>query len=171
METGDIAETVKEAMVLQKASSEDLAFEVELPEEPVVLAFDRRLVTQAVTNLVKNAREAIEPRMQEETSHKGMIRVRVAQAEDKVTIAVADNGIGLPQENRGRLTEPYMTTREKGTGLGLAIVNKIVDEHGGQMSFASGKAGGTIVVMRFARDPLRSEVSHSPEENDQKEMP
>ena len=168
LETGDIAETVKEAMVLQKASSEDLAFEVELPDEPVVLAFDRRLVTQAVTNLVKNAREAIEPRMQGETSHKGKIRVRVTQAEDKVTIAVADNGIGLPQENRGRLTEPYMTTREKGTGLGLAIVKRIMADHGGEISFGDApdefsEQGGAEVTLTFSANVDPSATPTSPD--------
>jgi two-component system nitrogen regulation sensor histidine kinase NtrY len=67
-------------------------------------------------------------------------------------ITVEDNGIGLPAD-RERLTEPYVTTREKGTGLGLAIVNKIVDEHGGDMSFASTSSGGTRVTLRFARNP------------------
>ena len=70
-----------------------------------------------------------------------------------VTITIADNGIGLPKD-RERITEPYVTTREKGTGLGLAIVKKIVEEHGGEMNFAGTADGGTQVSMRFARDPL-----------------
>ncbi len=155
MESADIVETVKEAMVLQKASSEDLDFIIDLPEEPVVLAFDRRLVTQAVTNLVKNAREAIEPRLQENAELGGKIRVRLKQTDDQVLIAVADNGIGLPQENRGRLTEPYMTTREKGTGLGLAIVKRIMAEHGGEISFDDAPAdfsadGGAEITLTFS---------------------
>ena len=67
-------------------------------------------------------------------------------------IDAEDNGIGLPTD-RERIVEPYVTTREKGTGLGLAIVNKIVDEHGGDMSFASTATGGTRVTLRFARNP------------------
>jgi two-component system nitrogen regulation sensor histidine kinase NtrY len=70
-----------------------------------------------------------------------------------VAVLIEDNGIGLPQD-RERILEPYMTTREKGTGLGLAIVNKIVEEHGGDMSFAQAEGGGTCVAMRFACDPL-----------------
>ena len=66
---------------------------------------------------------------------------------------ITDNGIGLPQD-RERIVEPYVTTREKGTGLGLAIVKKIIEEHGGEMSFASVEGGGTAVTLRFARDPL-----------------
>ena len=75
---------------------------------------------------------------------------------EDVLVTVTDNGIGLPQD-RERIVEPYVTTREKGTGLGLAIVNKIVEEHGGEMSFASGKPDGTVVTMRFARDPLEGQ--------------
>ncbi len=171
LEAADIAETVKEAMVLQKASTEDVEFVVDLPEDPVVLPFDRRLVTQAVTNLVKNAREALEPRLQEDSDHKGRIRVRLLTTDDQVRIAVADNGIGLPQENRGRLTEPYMTTREKGTGLGLAIVKRIMAEHGGEVSFDDApddfsSDGGAEVTLTFSTQvsptstPQRKEPSN-----------
>ena len=84
---------------------------------------------------------------------------QVAKDEDgnMVSIIVDDNGKGLPKEGRERLTEPYMTTRSKGTGLGLAIVKKIVEEHGGDMTFATVETGGTQVTMRFARDPLAGE--------------
>jgi len=74
-------------------------------------------------------------------------------AGEAIIVTIEDNGIGLPA-NPERITEPYVTTREKGTGLGLAIVNKIVDEHGGNMSFASAPSGGTRVTLRFARDPV-----------------
>jgi two-component system nitrogen regulation sensor histidine kinase NtrY len=70
-----------------------------------------------------------------------------------VVVSITDNGIGLPLD-RERIIEPYVTTREKGTGLGLAIVNKIVEEHGGDMTFASAENGGTRVTMSFACDPL-----------------
>ena len=74
-------------------------------------------------------------------------------------VTVSDNGIGLPQD-RDRIVEPYVTTREKGTGLGLAIVKKIVEEHGGEMTFAPGHPDGTVVSMRFARDPLGDQRPH-----------
>jgi two-component system nitrogen regulation sensor histidine kinase NtrY len=79
--------------------------------------------------------------------------VAVRSLHDAVEVRITDNGIGLPQD-RDRIIEPYVTTREKGTGLGLAIVNKIVEEHGGEMTFTSAQGGGTTVTMRFARDPL-----------------
>ena len=75
-------------------------------------------------------------------------------AADVVSIDVVDNGKGFPNEGRQKLLEPYVTTREKGTGLGLAIVNKIVEEHGGEMTFASLPGGGAAVTMRFGSDPL-----------------
>ena len=86
-------------------------------------------------------------------SAKGRSAVAMRQEGEAVVITVTDNGIGLPQD-RERITEPYMTTREKGTGLGLAIVKKIIEEHGGDMGFALAEGGGTHVTMRFARDPL-----------------
>jgi len=82
--------------------------------------------------------------------------VTLANQSDEVVVTIADNGIGLPQD-RERIVEPYVTTRDKGTGLGLAIVKKIVEEHGGEMRFASADGGGTAVTMRFARDPADSQ--------------
>ena len=79
---------------------------------------------------------------------------RTVTADDEaLAVVVQDNGIGLPKD-RERIVEPYVTTREKGTGLGLAIVNKIVEEHGGEMTFEPAQEGGTRVSLRFARDPL-----------------
>ena len=109
-----------------------------------------------MTNVLKNAAEAIEARARNaEPDYRGRIAVTIEANDAMVTVAVEDNGVGLPQD-RERIVEPYVTTREKGTGLGLAIVNKIVEEHGGDMTFASAAAGdgGTRVTLRFARDPL-----------------
>jgi len=69
---------------------------------------------------------------------------------------VIDNGIGLPKENRRRLLEPYMTTREKGTGLGLAIVRKILEDHGGSIDLldapdVAGGGCGAMVRLSIAR--------------------
>jgi two-component system nitrogen regulation sensor histidine kinase NtrY len=92
--------------------------------------FDRRLISQAVTNIIKNATEAVAAVPPAELG-KGSIKVSAARDGDDIVIDIVDNGIGLPKENRSRLLEPYVTTREKGTGLGLAIVGRIVEEHGG----------------------------------------
>ena len=113
---------------------------------------DRRLLAQAVTNLVKNASEAIDSAVEADPARagKGRILAKVRGKGDRVQITVIDNGCGLPKENRERLVEPYMTTREKGTGLGLAIVQRIVEQHGGTLTLAdaskrNGKMEGASV--------------------------
>jgi two-component system nitrogen regulation sensor histidine kinase NtrY len=133
LEDNDLAAVVKDATVLQRVSAGDLTIDVSVPSTPVHFEFDRRLITQAVTNLVKNAREAIETRLASHPSPVGRIFVEAGVDHERPFIRVTDNGIGLPKENRHRLTEPYMTTREKGTGLGLAIVKRIVEEHHGRI--------------------------------------
>lgn len=134
LEMQDLVSVVREATILQRVSAGDLEIDVRIAEERIDFAFDRRLVTQAVTNLVKNAREAIEARQHEDQTMKGRILVEAGiDAHHAPFIAVTDNGIGLPKENRHRLTEPYMTTRVKGTGLGLAIVKRIMEEHQGRV--------------------------------------
>src|SRR6185436_10299196 len=98
--------------------------------DPMLAQFDRRLISQGLTNIIKNASEAIAAVPQTERG-RGRIRVTVTRDGDNNYIDVIDNGIGLPKENRNRLLEPSVTTREKGTGLGLAIVGRILEEHGG----------------------------------------
>ena len=130
----DIRETVREAAFMQSVGNPDISIQTDLPEKPVLAVYDSRLVGQALTNVIKNAAEAIGARTGDALP-KGAIRV-VLSADgtapgDRISVDVIDNGIGLPEENRSRLLEPYMTTREKGTGLGLAIVRKILEDHGG----------------------------------------
>jgi two-component system nitrogen regulation sensor histidine kinase NtrY len=177
LEQNNLTKTVKEALVLQKASTDDYEFDLDVPDVPVELAFDRRLVTQAVTNLVKNAREAIEPMVNNDPDYRGHITVQVKQSADEAIISVADNGIGLPKENRQRLTEPYMTTREKGTGLGLAIVKRIMQEHGGEIRLTDApddhKGGaGAQVELIFGKAELQSKptVKHAEKVKDKSDM-
>ncbi|MGE3875682.1 MAG: ATP-binding protein [Parvibaculaceae bacterium] len=133
LEPQDLVGVVREATILQRVAAGDLEIDVRIADERIDFAFDRRLVTQAVTNLVKNAREAIEARQHEDQAVKGKILVEAGIDMRAPFISVTDNGIGLPKENRHRLTEPYMTTRAKGTGLGLAIVKRIMEEHQGRV--------------------------------------
>jgi two-component system, NtrC family, nitrogen regulation sensor histidine kinase NtrY len=115
-------------------------------------------VTQAITNLVKNARESIESRLAANPAPPGLLQVETGIDRDMPFVRVTDNGIGLPQENRHRLAEPYMTTREKGTGLGLAIVKRIMEEHGGALLLTDSSEGtGAQVTLRFA--PVHFEQS------------
>jgi two-component system nitrogen regulation sensor histidine kinase NtrY len=121
-----------------------------------VLRCDGRQVSQALSNLMKNATEAIAARKPEEGEvlPPGLIRVTLAsEAPDdrqrRISILVEDNGCGLPADQRDRLTEPYVTTHAKGTGLGLAIVKKIMEDHGAELHLADRKGGGARVSMIF----------------------
>ena len=150
----DPVDLVRQAVFLQEVARSDIRFG--LVHEPDIgpIACDRHQFGQAMTNVLKNATEAIDAKMKNAPAdYTGKIGVTLRQDEHHFCVAITDNGIGLPQE-RERIVEPYVTTREKGTGLGLAIVKKIVEEHGGEMSFASVDSGGTQVTLRLARDPL-----------------
>ncbi len=156
----DALDLVRQAVFLQEVAHSGIAFSVSsshLHDREV--RCDRHQFGQAMTNVLKNAVEAVEARSGEARGeYAGEIAVTIADAGEAIAVTIEDNGVGLPAD-RERITEPYVTTREKGTGLGLAIVNKIVDEHGGDMSFASTATGGTRVTLRFARNPQAPEGS------------
>ncbi|MEA3066352.1 MAG: two-component system, NtrC family, nitrogen regulation sensor histidine kinase NtrY, partial [Sphingomonadales bacterium] len=149
-----IADIVGEALFLHQVAHPDIGFTLDIPEPSPLLVCDRRQLGQALTNVVKNGVEAIQQKR--EDGRKGgedQVAVTVRAADHRISIEVADTGIGLPNE-RGRLTEPYMTTRAKGTGLGLAIVKKIVEEHFGSLEFDDSAAGGTLVRLVFDAESL-----------------
>jgi two-component system, NtrC family, nitrogen regulation sensor histidine kinase NtrY len=165
----DVADTVRQVVFLMRVGHSDIDIEAELAEDPMPAHFDRRLISQALTNIIKNATEAISSVPPAELG-RGRIHVSTARQGEDVLIDVVDNGIGLPKENRTRLLEPYVTTREKGTGLGLAIVGKILEDHGGRIELhdAAEKtpgARGAWVRLRFAAEsaPAASaEVASAP---------
>jgi len=150
----DVADTVRQAAFLMRVGNADISIDVDVPEDPMPARFDRRLVSQALTNLIKNAAEAIAAVPPAELG-KGSIRVFAGRDGDDIVIDVVDNGIGLPKDNRSRLLEPYVTTREKGTGLGLAIVGRIVEDHGGHIELRDAAEKipgqrGAWIRLRFA---------------------
>jgi two-component system nitrogen regulation sensor histidine kinase NtrY len=128
----DVADAVRQVVFLQRVGNPDIDIDIEIAEDPMPARFDRRLISQALTNIIKNASEAIAA-VPADVLGRGHIGVWAAREGQDVVIDVVDNGIGLPKENRSRLLEPYVTTREKGTGLGLAIVGRILEEHGGRI--------------------------------------
>jgi two-component system nitrogen regulation sensor histidine kinase NtrY len=134
-ENGDLRDILKDTVFLREIGSHDIRFIREWGDAPLVGAFDSRMLGQAFTNLVKNAVEAIEaiPEGEARDEYKIMVRAKPDQSGDRIIVDIIDNGRGLPQENRHRILEPYMTMREKGTGLGLPIVKKIIEEHGGHL--------------------------------------
>jgi two-component system nitrogen regulation sensor histidine kinase NtrY len=149
-----IADIVGESLFLHQVAHPDIAFKLDAPDPSPLLVCDRRQLGQALTNVIKNAVEAIQQK-REDGRRSGDDRVAVAirDAENRIVIEVADTGIGLPGD-RGRLTEPYMTTRIKGTGLGLAIVKKIVEEHFGNIEFDDCAGGGSLVRLVFDAEAL-----------------
>jgi two-component system, NtrC family, nitrogen regulation sensor histidine kinase NtrY len=154
MEGEDVADTVRQAVFLMKVGHPDLDIVTEIKQDPMRAQFDRRLISQALTNIIKNATEAIEQVPPEELG-RGRIDVVAAQENDDIVIDVIDNGIGLPKTSRARLLEPYVTTRQKGTGLGLAIVGRVLEDHGGRIElkdasdFRPGQRGAWM-RLRFA---------------------
>jgi two-component system nitrogen regulation sensor histidine kinase NtrY len=156
MAADDVADAVRQVVFLLRVGHPDI--EVEIAEDPMPARFDRRLISQALTNIIKNAAEAIAAVPVTELG-RGRINVIAFREHGDIIIDVVDNGIGLPKENRSRLLEPYVTTREKGTGLGLAIVGRILEDHGGRIELgdaATKIAGqrGAWMRLRFAAEPV-----------------
>ncbi|WP_347303908.1 ATP-binding protein [Croceibacterium sp. TMG7-5b_MA50] len=157
----DVVDLVRQAMFLQEVGHSDIRYQLEVHGDGQTVSCDRHQIGQALTNVLKNAAEAIESRRRDgsPTHDQGRISVGVQLGVTDVTVEVLDNGIGLPQGGE-RIMEPYVTTREKGTGLGLAIVKKILEEHGGEIAFAAAPDGGARATLRLARDP--SAVARTP---------
>jgi len=154
IEGEDVADTVRQAVFLMRVGHPDVDIEADVKEEPLLAKFDRRLISQALTNIIKNAAEAIEAVPAGELG-RGRIDVIAAREEGDIVIDVIDNGIGLPKVSRARLLEPYVTTREKGTGLGLAIVGRVLQDHGGRIELHDAAemrpgARGAWMRLRFA---------------------
>ncbi|NKB58688.1 MAG: HAMP domain-containing protein [Alphaproteobacteria bacterium] len=161
-----ISELCRQAVFLQRNTHRAIAYEETLPDTPLVLNCDGRQISQAVTNLLQNAADAIEGRNDDEP---GKIALELRHTDGECAITVCDNGIGLPAEDRESLTEPYVTTRAKGTGLGLAIVRKIMEDHKGRLLLEDGAEGGArvslvfpdTVIDRGEAEPARTEQASS----------
>jgi len=142
-----LADTARQVMFLHEVAHPSIRFTIHGDDPGPSLVCDRRQIGQALTNIIKNAVEAIEARG---TGEDGIVTLTLASGTEpgQTCIVVTDNGVGLPAA-RERIVEPYMTTRARGTGLGLAIVKKIVEEHGGTIAFTDRPGGGTVVTMTF----------------------
>ncbi|MFU0503700.1 sensor histidine kinase NtrY-like [Pseudaminobacter sp. NGMCC 1.201702] len=161
MKAVDLREPLREASFLVEVSHPEIKFERIISSEPLKGTVDSRLMSQAFGNVIKNAAEAIEG-ADRQSPPAGVIRIRAEREDGAIRIDIMDNGRGLPRDNRQRLLEPYMTTREKGTGLGLAIVKKIVEDHGGRLElhdappgFHEGRGAMITFVLPAADDPAQ----------------
>jgi len=162
-EERNLSDSIRESVFLLEVAHPDISFRVDLPEEPLLGRFDARLVSQAFTNIVKNGTEAIAA-LPAEQREGARITVTGRAEGGNIVVDVVDTGIGLPSENRHRLFEPYMTTREKGTGLGLAIVTKIIEEHGGRIELLDSpevQQGGHGALVRITLPGVPSEADAS----------
>ncbi len=159
-QSNDLVQILRDAVVLQQSGQPGVTIAADLPDGPVIADLDAAMIGQALTNLIKNAGEAIETLHKKGApeGHAPEIRVTLGTEGDRAEIRISDNGIGLP-EDRARLFEPYVTTRDEGTGLGLPIVKKIIEEHGGTLAledaepFAPGARRGAMALIRL---PLRA---------------
>jgi uncharacterized protein (TIGR00369 family) len=166
MRDEDIGELIRHAVFLQRVALPQITFALLTPDEPIHVECDGRLVSQALTNVLKNAGEAVRAKFGKEGDEEqplaegGRIEIRLVQDAARVGIEVIDNGVGLPKEDRNRLTEPYVTKRVKGTGLGLAIVKKIMEDHKGALALEDApktddtgttRESGALVRLTFPR--------------------
>jgi two-component system nitrogen regulation sensor histidine kinase NtrY len=158
----DLADCARQALFLARVGRPDIKFEDDLPGEPLMVDFDRRLVSQALTNILKNAGEGVDA-LDPPTSEGRIVVSLAVDNEGRARISVSDNGKGFPAHDRHKLTEPYVTTRTEGTGLGLPIVLKIFEDHQGSVDLLDGLerpdgGRGAQVVMTL---PLRASSVHS----------
>jgi two-component system nitrogen regulation sensor histidine kinase NtrY len=155
----NITELTRQALFLQQSGNAAIRYTSDLPEQPVMLNCDSAQFNRALTNLLQNAADSIDGRLEEHRQAQaadpaepllaGEIHLWIQVGESGIAVGIDDNGRGLPKQGRERLTEPYVTTRSKGTGLGLAIVKKIMEDHGGKLILADRDGGGASVQLLF----------------------
>ncbi|MFT4077649.1 MAG: PAS domain-containing sensor histidine kinase [Asticcacaulis sp.] len=157
----DAAEMVRAAVFAQRVARPDIQIVIVEPLPELTVICDGRLLSQALGNVLKNGGEAITSRLMRDHGTEqvegrdgivGHLQVEMSQVDGELVIEVEDDGIGLPEKDRDRLTEPYVTTREKGTGLGLAIVKRILEDHGGEFYLSDAvHLSGAKAVLRLPR--------------------
>ena len=146
----DAAELLREAVFARRVAAPDIDWVMGDPLPEAALRVDGRMLAQALANVLKNAVESVRARQATHPEPAGRIRVDIQTDASGVAFVIEDNGLGLPEKDRDRLTEPYVTTREKGTGLGLAIVKRILEDHGGDLVLGDvGEGRGARVVLKL----------------------
>ncbi len=167
MRREELTDLCRQAVFLQRNANQGIVYDTEFPDGEVWLACDGRQIGQAVTNLLQNAADSINGRQAGNGASEsvGHILLRVGRSERGPVIEVEDNGKGFPEELLNRLTEPYVTTREKGTGLGLAIVKKIMEDHGAELVLEGRDEGGARVrmIFRAQEEQVKAETPEAPE--------
>ncbi|MNE26451.1 Sensor protein FixL [compost metagenome] len=143
---------MREAVFAQRVAMPDIGVDLVEPLPDAVLQCDGRMVGQALANILKNAGEAVGGKRARELAGEEAVGIiaRLDVEDGRAVFIIEDDGVGLPAKDRDRLTEPYVTTREKGTGLGLAIVKRICEDHGGELRLADAETlSGARVCLIF----------------------
>ncbi|MBO6559028.1 MAG: PAS domain-containing sensor histidine kinase [Nisaea sp.] len=171
MRKENLIELIRGQVVLQRSAQSGIVFEFDEGQEPVEFECDQRQIRQVLTNLLQNAIDAIQASGPTGIDEEGgtpahRVSVTVGREDQRIIVDVEDTGRGLPDKDRDRLTEPYVTTREKGTGLGLAIVKRIMEDHAGSITLMDREGGGTKVRLTF-RDPADARGEDAFSESDQ----
>jgi len=166
MATENLVELCSQAIFLQQQANPSIAYSTDMPADGLELTCDAQQIGQALTNLLKNAAEAIEARITATGSADppGEVHLSLRESDDDIVLSIEDNGRGLPDQGRERLTEPYVTTRARGTGLGLAIVKNIVEDHGALLQLDDRPGGGAVVRVTFRHS--RADDAAEPEEHE-----
>lgn len=160
MEPADLTEITHSCVFAQRVASPDISVPLELNDSPVDVECDTRLVGQALANVLKNAAESVSTRMESDGAKQGgQIAVDLLIQSGLAILEICDNGLGWPDQDRARLTEPYMTTRAKGTGLGLAIVRRIMEDHGGRLELDDRPDGARGAVVRLVFPLLKPQTN------------
>jgi two-component system nitrogen regulation sensor histidine kinase NtrY len=135
-------EIIREALVLFQEAHKEVRFEFVAHHLPV-LNIDRDQMKRVMINLIKNSLAAIdgEGEIKIQTSYDPKLQM--------VRLEVSDDGCGIPDEDKGRLFEPYFSTKKTGTGLGLTIVNAIIADHNGYIRVRDNKPKGTIFLIEL----------------------
>lgn len=163
----DIVDVTRQSVFLQEVAAPDISFSSDLDGDFDHIKCDGRLIGQALTNVLKNAAEAVDARVAKDklygndTIERGFVHTTLTQIDDKTIIKIEDNGLGLPAAQKSRLMEPYVTTRSKGTGLGLAIVRRIMEEHGGSVRIADRTPIGARVILTLSHQTLEKRAEQA----------
>jgi len=160
MKSVNLVELCHQAIFLEGNRYPEIEYDAGLPEEPVTLQCDRQQISQVVTNLLKNAAESVSSLVAENSAPNGggRIALELDMNETNVTVSITDNGKGFPPDLLDRITEPYVTTREKGTGLGLAIAKKIMEDHAGELVLTNNPELGATALLRFPVSRAATEI-------------
>lgn len=157
----NVADMVQGVAFAQRMATPSIEIVVNAADQPIRMQGDERMLAQSLTNVVKNAAEAVERAVLAGDTKAGQVSIDLVQDADEVQLTVRDNGPGFPVEDRERLLEPYVTTRKNGVGLGLAIVVRIVEDHGGRLWLSDNelRPQGARVDIRMPLEPSFREDS------------